>query len=253
MKTSNSIYEFPEWNLSPLPLDWRSGPEQCLTPEILIPRETLLPREKLQRDGYKALTDRDLLALILGSGIKGKNVMALSAELLELINGKNEIISMEELCKLSGLGTSKAGTIIAMLEFGRRRWGTRLRRIYNSADAYNLVRHYADSPQERFLTLSMNGAHEVVAVRVVTIGLVNRTIIHAREVFADILTDRSQAVILAHNHPSGLAEPSPGDDEVTDNLHKAADILGIHFLDHIIFTATEFYSYSEKKKIILSA
>jgi DNA repair protein RadC len=95
----------------------------------------------------------------------------------------------------------------------------------------------------------MNGAHEVVAVRVVTIGLVNKTIVHAREVFADIITDRSQAVILAHNHPSGMAEPSPGDDDVTDYLRNAADILGIHFLDHIIFTASDYYSYTDKKKI----
>jgi len=116
-------------------------------------------------------------------------------------------------------------------------------------DIFTLVRHYADRKQERFISLSLNGAHEVLNVRIVTIGLVNKTIVHPREVFADIILDRAAAFCVAHNHPSGQIESSAEDDEITERLYASSRILGLHFLDHIIFSENSFWSFRENGKL----
>ena len=203
------------------------------------------PRERLFREGPEKLSDRELLSILLNTGIKGKNVNALAAELLDRLDRTNGIPSCKELAEIAGLGESKAAAIAAMLELGRRRWSVREIRIHSPEDAYSLIKHYADRRQERFLCISLNGAHEVLAVRVVTVGLVNKTIIHPREVFSDPLQDRASAICVAHNHPSGKLEPSGEDDDITSQLRDAADILGITFLDHIIFSTEGYYSYSK--------
>jgi DNA repair protein RadC len=205
----------------------------------------LRPRERLIQDGPGTLADRELLAIILNSGIKGKGVGILAAELLDLLEQNREIPSIKELCSLAGLGNSKACAILAMLEFGRRRWGPFGAKITHPADIYTLVRHYANRRQECFISISLNGAHEVLAVRIVTMGLVNRTLIHPREVFADVIADRSCGICVCHNHPSGKIIPSPEDNEVTLILAKAAKVLGIKFLDHVIFSETAYYSYRQ--------
>jgi len=210
---------------------------------LALPKEKR-PREKLLREGPQKLSDRELLSILLNTGIKGKNVSALSEELLYALDNYKGIPSCKELSKIAGLGESKAATIAAVLELGRRRWGAREKRIRSPEDAYNLIRHFADRRQERFICISMNGAHEVLAVRVVTVGLVNKTIIHPREVFSDPLQDRASAICVAHNHPSGKLEPSGEDNEITQQLRNAAGILGINFLDHIIFSPDGYFSYS---------
>jgi DNA repair protein RadC len=211
--------------------------------------EGLRPRERLRSEGAAALSDRELLAILLNTGIKGKNVSALANDLHEMLdNGKN-IPSVEELSAMTGIGNSKACSIIAMLEFGRRRWGGRGVRIKSASDIFPLLRHYADYRKERFISISLNGAHEVLAIRVVTVGLVNKSIVHPREVFADIIADRASAVCVAHNHPSGVVKPSNQDDEVTARLVEASNLLGINFLDHLIFTENEYYSYHCSGKI----
>jgi DNA repair protein RadC len=213
-----------------------------------IPRDER-PRERLNQHGPSALSDRDLLAVILNCGIRGKDVLVLAEELLRHLDRIKGIPSIDDLAGLGGLGTSKAGTILAMLEFGRRRWGPAGSRINHPSDAFALIRHYADRKQEQFLCLSLNGAHELLALRVVTLGLVNRTIVHPREVFSDPLSDRASAVIVAHNHPSGQLFPSGEDQEITDQLLVAAEILGIRFLDHVIFSEEGYYSFSQSGKL----
>ncbi|AEF82206.1 RadC family protein [Leadbettera azotonutricia] len=202
------------------------------------------PRERLAKSGPASLSDQDLLAVILVSGIKGRNVLVIARDLLDSLDREKDIPSVKELCSLTGMGESKACTIAAMLEFGRRKWALG-QRIKTPQDIYSLIRHYADRRQERFICISLNGAHEVLAVRIVTIGLVNRTIVHPREVFADPLLDRASAVAVAHNHPSGELDPSVEDNEITMKLKAAADILGIHFLDHLIFSENSWFSYRQ--------
>jgi len=207
------------------------------------------PREKLLARGPGSLSDSELLAIILNTGIQGKNVKMLANELCKYLDKNNDIPSVKEISLLQGLGLSKACTVAAMLEFGRRRYGSFQARIKQPADIYTLVRHYADRKQERFISLSLNGAHEVLAVRIVTIGLVNKTIIHPREVFADLIQDRAAAFCVAHNHPSGQLESSPEDDEITERLHSAARIIGLHFVDHIIFSENTWWSFRENGKL----
>jgi DNA repair protein RadC len=203
------------------------------------------PRERLNSDGPGAMADHDLLAILLNTGVQGKNVSVLAMEVLELLDRDKEIPSIKELCQVIGLGETKASAIVAMLEFGRRRWGASGTHIKHPSDIFNTVRHYTDRRQERFICLSMNGAHELMKVRTVTLGLVNKTIVHPREVFADPIQDRASAIAVAHNHPSGQLKPSPEDGDITFQLFEAAKILGFRFLDHVIFTETGYFSYRQ--------
>ena len=211
---------------------------------LAMPKEER-PRERLIRYGAESLSDEALLSIILVSGVRGKNVTLLSQELLERLDREKEVPPVKELCRLAGLGVSKACTVAAMLEMGRRKWAAG-QRIRHPSDIYSHIRHYADRRQERFLCLSLNGAHEILATRIVTIGLVNKTIVHPREVFADPILDRASAIIVAHNHPSGNIQPSGEDNEITSRLKTAGDILGINFLDHVIFSETCYFSFREE-------
>jgi DNA repair protein RadC len=208
------------------------------------------PRERLARLGSSALSDRELLAIILGSGTKGNGVHAVASALLSLLDSSNLNFSLAQIRSIPGIGDAKASLVSAALEFSRRRFIPSRRKIGSPADVLPLVHHLTDRPQEQFVVLSLNGAHEVMQLRVVSVGLVNRTLIHPREVFAGPLTDRAAAVICAHNHPSGSLQPSPEDYEVTGRLKKSGEILGIPLLDHIIFSDNGFYSFLEHEEFM---
>ncbi|GHT80231.1 DNA repair protein RadC [Spirochaetia bacterium] len=241
---NESIYS---QSLGPIEVRDRGGLKGPVANFRTIPVEQR-PRERLLKRGPEVLSDQELLAILLNTGIQGKNVSALAAELRDYLDREKAIPPVRELIRLTGLGESKASAIVAMLEFGRRKWGTPGARIKHPEDIYSIVRHYADRRQERFISISLSGAHEVMAVRIVTIGLVNRTIVHPREVFADPISDRASGIIVAHNHPSGKVEPSGEDDEITFRLKAAAEVLGIHFMDHVIFSQDAFFSYRQNGK-----
>jgi DNA repair protein RadC len=213
-----------------------------------MPNE-MRPRERLCREGPAALADRELVAILLNTGVKGKNVLELAADIIELLEKRQDTPSVKEISQLTGMGVAKSCLIVAMLEFGQRRWGIRGAKIRNPADIYPLIRHYADRRQEKLIGMSLNGAHEIIATRIITVGLVNRTIAHPREVYADMIGDRANAAIVAHNHPSGTITPSEEDDALTKRLAVAGKILGIHLLDHLIFTDSAYYSYSQDGKL----
>ncbi|KJS32158.1 MAG: hypothetical protein VR64_08655 [Desulfatitalea sp. BRH_c12] len=207
------------------------------------------PREKLQHKGAQALSDMELLAVLLGSGNRKYDVLALAAKLLHLLDRTGPTPSMEELMTVNGVGKAKASLIMAGLEFARRRIRPHGFKIAFPPDAYPLIRHIADRSQEHFICISLNGANEVIAIRTVSVGLVNRALVHPREVFADPITDRASAVIVAHNHPSGNLVPSPDDLAVTRQLKEAGLTLGIRMLDHIIFNKEKYYSLMENGQI----
>ncbi len=165
---------------------------------------------------------------------------------MELTDRCDSGISPPALLAIRGLGQAKVAVITAALEFSRRILCPGKNRIQQPRDVLPLIRHYAERKQECRLSLSLNGAHEVMSIRVVSVGLVNRTVVHPREVFADPLTERAAALIVAHNHPSGNLDPSTEDGEVTARLKKAGGILGIPLLDHIVFTAEGYFSYLEE-------
>ncbi|MDR1240222.1 MAG: DNA repair protein RadC [Treponema sp.] len=224
----------------------RAG-EKTRNPWIISADER--PRERLLSMGPEALSDHELLAILLNTGIRGKNVAVLAGELLERLDRHKDIPPVKEITRLCGLGLSKACTVVAMLEYGRRRWGAAGVKIKHPQDIFTLVRHYADRKQERFLCLSLNGAHEVLSVRVVTVGLLNRTIVHPREVFADVILDRAAALAVAHNHPSGRLQPSAEDDDITARLKTSAEVLDLRLLDHLVFCESAWFSYRQSGRM----
>ena len=203
------------------------------------------PREKLQKKGAEALSDLELMAILVGKGTKGHDVMSVAKRILKILDSGDERANLKELQKIEGVGPAKATLIAAALEFSRRRIRPEGLKISFPADVLPLIQHYADRKQEHFICISVNGANEVITSRIVSVGLVNKTQVHPREVFADPITDRASAIIVAHNHPSGSLNPSKEDIEVTKQLKSAGEILGIKLLDHIIFNHKGYYSFLE--------
>ena len=200
------------------------------------------PRERLCREGPKSLSDSELLALLLGSGSRGRDVFSLAARVIEKVDRSNSELTVRDLMQISGLGLAKAAIVVAALEFSRRRICSDGVKIREAKDVIPLLAHLFDRKQETFVSVSLNGAHEVIASRIVTIGLVNVCQVHPREVFAEPLKDRACAIIVAHNHPSGDLTPSKEDWLVTERLKDGAKLLGITLLDHIIFSSKGFRS-----------
>lgn len=193
-------------------------------------------RERIRKRGPKSLSDSELVALLLRTGTRESPVMSLAGKVVGVLDGTQGDSVYETLNGMDGMGNTKAGTVMAALELGRRYSGQQQARIRTAADVYPLVQHYADRKQEQFICVSLNGAHEVIAIRVVSVGILNRTIVHPREVFSDPLSDRAAAIIVCHNHPSGMLEPSDEDRNITRRLAEAGDILGITLLDHLILS-----------------
>jgi len=207
------------------------------------------PREKLLARGARALSDQELLAILLGKGTPAIDVMTLAEKLAKVVDEKGLNLRAEDLKQFGGVGDAKATLILAAIEFARRRIKPEGTKIETPADLLPIVRHYADRKQEHFLCATINGANEILNVRVVSIGLIDRSPVHPREVFADAVADRASGIIVAHNHPAGALEPSPNDMEVTRQLKNAGEIVGIELLDHIIFNRNGYFSFLEEGEL----
>lgn len=205
------------------------------------------PREKLQQKGAQSLSDQELLAILLGSGTQSHDVMSVASRILKLLDETSANPTLDDLMNIAGVGLAKATLISAALEFSRRRIRPEGFKISFPTDVLPLIRHMADRKQEHFLCISLNGANEVIATRTISVGLVNKTQVHPREVFAEPITDRAASVIIAHNHPTGVVTPSRDDMEITEKLRAAGETLGIKVLDHIIFSHKGYYSFLENK------
>ena len=207
------------------------------------------PREKLLERGAEALSDQELLAVILGKGSQKNDVLSLSKLLIKTIDEKGIKVLAQDILDVDGIGKAKATTVAAAFEFVRRRIKPAGLKIKFPVDVLPLIQHYGDRKQEHFLCISINGANEVMNIRVVTIGLINKSQVHPREVFADVIAERASAVIVAHNHPNGDLIPSSEDIKATQRVKEAAKILGISFLDHIIFNSKGYYSFAENDEL----
>lgn len=203
------------------------------------------PREKLLRKGAAALSDQELLAVLLGKGTPSMDVMTLAGKVARLIDEKGLKVNADDLSQFEGVGDAKATLILAAIEFARRRIKPAGEKIETPADVLPLIRHYADRKQEHFLAVTINGANEVLNVRVVSIGLIDRSPVHPREVFADAVAERASGIIVAHNHPAGSLEPSLADTEITKQLKEAGKYVGIELLDHVIFNRVGYFSFLE--------
>jgi DNA repair protein radc len=206
------------------------------------------PRERLTRLGSEALSDIELLMLMLSSGTAKVPVGLAAKRLLELLD-TTDSPTAEEIAVVPGIGEAKSKIIAAALELGRRRTVKKGRVISSPSDIYSELRHFANRDQEQFIVAILNGAHEMVSANVITLGLVNRTLVHPREVFSLPIERKAAAIIIAHNHPSGNLTPSKEDEEVTTRLAECGELLGIKVLDHLIITTLDYYSFLEHGKI----
>ncbi|AZV46738.1 hypothetical protein C3L23_05460 [Nautilia sp. PV-1] len=208
------------------------------------------PREKLTQKGVGALQNDELIAILIGSGIKGKDVRKLSKEIEDIINKTFPNLTFEKLSSIKGLGSAKTAIILAAVELGRRYHTKSNKKINDANDAYELLKEYADKKQEYFLSITLDGAMNVIDKRIIFIGTLNQSIIHPREVFADAIADRANSIIIAHNHPSGELTPSNADIEITKRLQEVGKLIGIELLDHLIITKEGFYSFSQEGMLI---
>jgi DNA repair protein RadC len=203
------------------------------------------PREKLRERGASALTDEELVAAILAVGIAGVDVRTIARQVASLIREHKQGLTLDHLLAVPGMGLAKAAQILSAFELARRHLLKESVKIACAQDVLPLLSDIAGKQQEFFVCISLNGAHEVIEKRIVTVGLLDKSQVHPREVFADVLADRAAAVILAHNHPSGELKPSNSDLKIQEQLTEAARILGIRILDHVIVSKKGYYSFQE--------
>ena len=196
-----------------------------------------LPRERLEKDGPESLSTSDLLALILGRGTAEKNVFALSEELSEFLSKMARRPTLEELCRIGGLGRAKASQVLACLELSSRFFlGSRMTNVTSPGALLPHLAFLKFRRQECFVSVSLSSSNGILGVHLVTEGLADRTQVHAREVFSEAIRDRASGIIVAHNHPSGALVASEEDKNVTLSLCRAGKTLDIPVLDHLIIS-----------------
>ena len=206
------------------------------------------PREKIAKKGASALSDTELIEAIIGRGTKKKDVRVLAKEICGLIQKHKEKIRYDDLAAIEGIGPSKASQITACFELSRRysSTGGLNTHVTKPEDILPHVAYLKEKRQEHFVCVTLNGAGEILGNRTITLGLLNHSLVHPREVFADAITDRAASIICVHNHPSGSLEPSPQDIAITTQLKEAGSLLGIQLIDHIIVTKTGYLSMKER-------
>ena len=198
------------------------------------------PREKLLNYGPKALTDAELLAIFLRTGIKGLSAIELAQSMLDHFGSLHTLLNAQEetFCAIKGLGQAKYVQMQAVLEMSRRHFESGLKQ-QDAFTAPETVARFLEHQighhhRERFGVLFLNQQHELIAYETLFEGTLNQATVHPREIVKRALDFFAAAVILAHNHPSGDPTPSPADIQLTQQLHQALDLVDIRTLDHII-------------------
>ncbi len=198
------------------------------------------PREKLLARGAEALSDAELLAIFLRTGVAGKTAVDLARELLASFGGLRALLSADQaaFCAANGLGKAKYAQLQAILEMGRRHLQESLQRgesLTSPAMTRRfLVARLRDNPSEVFACLFLDNRHRLIAYEELFRGTIDGASVHPREVVKRALHFNAAAVILAHNHPSGLAEPSQADERITQQLKDALSLVDIRVIDHIV-------------------
>lgn len=212
------------------------------------------PREKLILRGAASLSDAELLAIILRTGTKGKNVINLAREMIS----KNENLGMlatksvSALNKFEGVGKDKAATLAAVFEIARRvetqQKYIKEKQITSPEDVASIfIPRLRDEVKEHFIVVCLNSANRIIKYEVISVGSLSSSVVHPREVFHVAIDNNSANIILVHNHPSGNTEPSSADINITRRLVDAGKILDINIFDHIIIAGNSFTSFSEKR------
>ena len=209
------------------------------------------PREKLERLGPSGLGDNELVALVLGSGARGRDVLELANAVLEDCGGLHGLTraAAADLRRVPGVGEARAAQVLAAVELGRRT----LVRIHADRPRLNTPRQLASyllpqhgsRPVEQFGIVLLDTKHRLLQIRLVSSGSLDSTVAHPREVFREAIAGRAAAVVLFHNHPSGDPHPSADDLVLTARLADAGQIVGIDVLDHLILADQRYYSFME--------
>jgi DNA repair protein RadC len=209
------------------------------------------PRERLRARGADALSAAELIALLLRTGARGCDAVAVARALLARTGGLDRLESAPacDLAAVPGVGAAKAASLIAAFELGRRCAGSRLPEGAALRSPEDVFRHFAARlrrlAQERFFVVFLDGRHRVLGEEMVSQGTLTASLVHPREVFRPALRASAAALILVHNHPSGDPTPSAEDRAVTERLAEAGEILGVRVLDHVVVAERGYVSLRE--------
>ncbi|MGI6484606.1 MAG: RadC family protein [Candidatus Dojkabacteria bacterium] len=205
----------------------------------------MLPREKYKERGIDSLSDMELLAIIIGRGIKGKNFMSVSRSLLSKMRSVLEakkIITLDSIRDIEGIGEVTGMKILCGIELGRRLYdigNTEKIFIKNSEDAYSVLKYIGKRKQEHVVALFLNSRFEVISKKTICIGTLDGVNVLPRDIIIPALEFNASSVVLAHNHPSGDSRPSMEDVEITRRINSALELVGLTLLDHIVVAKNE--------------
>ncbi len=210
------------------------------------------PREKMALKGRSALSNTELLAILIGSGTRKKSAVDLAQEILNSVNNNLHAlgkITLHDLCQFSGIGPAKAISILAALELARRRdqeLPTETQKITSSKDAYQVLRPiFLDLYYEEFHIILLSRSNKIISIDLISKGGFNGTVVDCRMIFKKALDAKASYIVAAHNHPSGSLEPSKQDDIITKKLVEFGKLIEIQIIDHVIFTDHGYYSYAD--------
>ena len=209
------------------------------------------PREKLERLGAAGLGDNELLAVVLGSGSRHTDALALANRLVDHAGGLHGLTrtSVLDLCQVPGVGRARAAQVLAAVELGRRTLlrGTveRPRLVFPRQVAAYLLPQYGAGPVEQFGILMLDTKQRVIRIKIIAVGSIDQTVVHPREVFREAAAASAATIVLFHNHPSGDPTPSNDDLLLTTRMIHAGDIMGIDVIDHIILADQRYFSLVE--------
>ncbi len=210
------------------------------------------PQEKLLSSGARTLSDAELLALFIRSGTRGRSALDIGRDLLEKFGGLRQILgaSQDAVCGTNGLGPARYALLQASLELGRRYLDQTLRKqgpLSSPSQAADfLTHHLRDLKREVFAVIYLDTRHQVIDYEELFVGTLNGATVHPREVVRSVLERNASAVILAHNHPSGIAEPSQSDATLTRRLRESLDLIDVRVLDHLVIGDGEYVSMSDR-------
>ena len=213
------------------------------------------PREKLTRVGVTALGDNELLALVLGSGMRGRNALALAKEVLNVAGGVSGLvhISHDELCRVTGVGLPRAARLLAAIELGRRAvvaGGVERPKLATpSAIGQYLLPLYGGHRVERFGVVLLDAKNRLIRSSILSIGSVDASVAHPREIYREAALASAVSVVVFHNHPSGDPEPSIDDVVLTRRLKEAGIVMGIDLADHIILGEGRWFSFRDARRL----
>ena len=203
------------------------------------------PREKIIRKGQAALSDFELLEVLIGNGAGKIRVGSLAHEVQKLLQKGTSHVTLESLTNIHGISIATACKILSSLELAKRHLLLDVKPLNSQHDILLRLHDLRTKPQENFICLSLDGGRRLLAQRTVTIGTLDSVLAHPREVFSDPIVDRAAYIIVAHNHPSGDPTPSDKDIMLTQQLAAAGQLIGIPLHDHIIVAKTQHFSYRQ--------